>query len=271
MPQLDDDPRRTRHSNSRTSSASSALAADALQARPGLMPHPHLHPSTRRGRIDFLPGRGGHGVQASSRSRIQRYKHKHKRRTLAAGWEVNEGISVLRMVTLNDFDRLQREGRRGRTRGAWRVHENVCVFCAGPSMGLSACRGNSLGSYSVAGGEGVGRRKAAGPRTASTHVHERVDVPHDGAVLMNLVRSALFLNSVRVELSGRLGGMGSPPRVPHGGDEREKRLLPVHVAPIISSMLPSSLDPGENSSAQNLEVKRARLTSAARSWTLRTI
>ncbi|KAJ7847728.1 cytochrome P450 [Mycena olivaceomarginata] len=36
-------------------------------------------------------------------------------------------------------------------------------------------------------------------------------------------------------------------------------------------MPPSSLDPGENSSAENLEVKQARLVSAARSWTLRTI
>ncbi|KAJ7799019.1 hypothetical protein B0H14DRAFT_2617434 [Mycena olivaceomarginata] len=63
----------------------------------------------------------------------------------------------------------------------------------------------------------------------------------------NKCHSALFLNSVRVKLSGRLGGMGSPPRVPHGGDEREKcapdlcAFLPAHWYPHGLSTLPHPL------------------------------
>ncbi|KAJ7702583.1 hypothetical protein B0H14DRAFT_3030837 [Mycena olivaceomarginata] len=87
-------------------------------------PHLHLYPSTRRGRIDFLPGRGGHGVRASSRSRIRRYKHKHERRALAAGREVNEGIGVLRMVTPDCRGRDGVDGHVGRGR-VRRLHRAV--------------------------------------------------------------------------------------------------------------------------------------------------
>ncbi|KAJ7801124.1 glucanotransferase domain of glycogen debranching enzyme-domain-containing protein [Mycena olivaceomarginata] len=36
---------------------------------------------------------------------------------------------------------------------AWPVYKDVCVVCAGLPMGLGACCGNSLGSYSAGGGE----------------------------------------------------------------------------------------------------------------------
>ncbi|KAJ7808849.1 hypothetical protein B0H14DRAFT_3881216 [Mycena olivaceomarginata] len=131
------------------------------------------------------------------------------------GRRCNGGISVLRMVTLNNFDRLA-------------------------SMGLSACCGNSFGSYSAAGG--VGRRQAGGERGQHQPMYTNEWTYRTTAlrcanesrpVLPNKELRPLFLNCVRppdpsrpvwvrVELSGQLGGMGSPPRVPHGGDGRKE-------------------------------------------------
>ncbi|KAJ7812298.1 hypothetical protein B0H14DRAFT_3090505 [Mycena olivaceomarginata] len=50
---------------------------------------------------------------------------------------------------------------------AWRVYEDVCVVCAGLWMGLGAWRGNSLGSYSAAGGREWGAVRLEGDEDLS--------------------------------------------------------------------------------------------------------